>query len=416
MTKSADRTAELLEELRALTERVEEIERELGPADRESSSAAAVAMLAEAFGRISSVGLFRADAEGNCIEVNDRWCEITGCPRERALGRGYVQALAPEYRERFAGRWPALPPGQRFRSEVLYRRPDGREVRVEADGEAELDSEGRPLGTISSVIDITSQAEAEKQRRATEVELRARLEELEVLYRNAPVGLCFMDTSLRFRTVNDRLAKINGASVEEHIGRRVEDVVPQVADQIVPVYERILRSGQDVVGLEVRGVLPSDPMIEHTWLATHHPVRAQDGAVAGIITVFQDISGRKREEETLERARAHLEAAQRVAGVGSWQWDRMSGEIIWSEEMYRIYGCERDYRPTFETFFERVHPLDRPKMRKLLDEVLETGEPSITEARILLDDGSARWVRSPFCSSSCESHKIFSPSCSRGSC
>jgi len=227
-----------------------------------------------------------------------------------------------------------------------------------------------------------------------EAELEAHHQELEVLYASAPVGLCFVDSSLRFRTVNARLAEIDGVAIDEHVGRRIGDVVPALAEQIVPVYERILRTGEDAVNLEVRVVVPSDPRGERTWLVNHHPVREPGGTVAGIVTVVQDISERKHTEREQARRRAHLEAAQRLVRMGSWQWDRVRDEFEWSDEMYRVYDRDRSFRPTFDAFFEQVHPLDRTKMRLLLDRVVETGEPAIADFRVMLRDGSVRWVRS----------------------
>ena len=59
--------------------------------------------------------------------------------------------------------------------------------------------------------------------------------ELEILYRTAPVGLCLLDTDLRFVSINERLAKINGLSVAEHIGHTLREVVPEIADTVEPI-------------------------------------------------------------------------------------------------------------------------------------------------------------------------------------
>ncbi|MCH7779247.1 MAG: DUF1080 domain-containing protein, partial [Acidobacteria bacterium] len=83
--------------------------------------------------------------------------------------------------------------------------------------------------------------------------------------------------------------EINGKPAAEHIGATVEEeVIPHIADQITPVYERILRTGQPVVDLVVYGSSPSDPNVKRVWIVNHHPVKAEDGRILGITTVVKD--------------------------------------------------------------------------------------------------------------------------------
>lgn len=59
--------------------------------------------------------------------------------------------------------------------------------------------------------------------------LRQKLNELHHVYREAPVGLCYLDRDLRYIQINDWLAAINGLSAEEHVGRSIRDVLPEIA-------------------------------------------------------------------------------------------------------------------------------------------------------------------------------------------
>src|SRR5262245_63281588 len=92
--------------------------------------------------------------------------------------------------------------------------------------------------------DITAQKQAEEARRRSEEEARRHLAYVEAIYATAPVGLCFVDTDLRFRSINARLAEMNGRSVEEHIGHTLREVVPQIADAVEPHYKRVIESGR----------------------------------------------------------------------------------------------------------------------------------------------------------------------------
>ena len=80
----------------------------------------------------------------------------------------------------------------------------------------------------------TGLAEPELTRRIQELE--ERLRELEQLYATAPVGLCLVDTELRFVRINEKLAAIYGRPRQEHLGRGIRELLPEVADQIEPIY------------------------------------------------------------------------------------------------------------------------------------------------------------------------------------
>ncbi len=218
--------------------------------------------------------------------------------------------------------------------------------------------------------------------------LEAQLAELEALYDHAPVALCFVDIELRFQRINERMAAITGRCVAEHIGRRVEEMLPSIAEQVGPTYRRILRTGEPVVGLELRGRLPSDPVNEHVWLVNHHPVRTPEGELRGISTVVLDITDMKREGEALAEASDRLAEAQRVAGVGSWEWNILADSVWWSDELFRILGKRKhEFSPSFDAFFEMIHPLDRPAFRRQIEATLADREPAALQLRVQVDEG-----------------------------
>lgn len=119
--------------------------------------------------------------------------------------------------------------------------------------------------------------------------------------------------------------------------------------------------------------------------AAGHPVR-----LAGSHT---DITERRRGEEEVRRSERSLAAAQRIAHLGSWEWDLGREEEWWSDEVYRILGLEpRSTTPTCQSFLAAVHPDDRERARAAVEEALRGGAPYDLDHRILLPDGSVRYV------------------------
>ena len=87
----------------------------------------------------------------------------------------------------------------------------------------------------------------------------------------------------------------------------------------------------------------------------------------GILVVFRNIDERIQQQQALQQSEARLADAERMAHLGNWKWDLTTGQMEWSDEMYRIFGLNKDnFRPTYEAFRSFVHPADR----KTLDDTV----------------------------------------------
>jgi PAS domain S-box-containing protein len=88
-----------------------------------------------------------------------------------------------------------------------------------------------------------------------------------------------------------------------------------------------------------------------------------------------------------------LAEAQRLAGLGSWEWDIARDRVTWSDELFRLFGLEpQSAEVTYEGFLARVHPDDAPLVRAAVDRAYTDGEPFAIEHRIVLPDGDVRWL------------------------
>ncbi|MCL5742376.1 MAG: response regulator, partial [Acidobacteria bacterium] len=101
---------------------------------------------------------------------------------------------------------------------------------------------------------------------------------------------------------------------------------------------------------------------------------------------------RMHEEAALRKSEAGLARAQRIARLGSWESDLVTAGVEWSEEVYRIFEQPRTFRPTRDTFARLIHPDDRAAVAAAVAKSLATGDPYDIEHRIVLPDGSQRYV------------------------
>lgn len=107
----------------------------------------------------------------------------------------------------------------------------------------------------------------------------------------------------------------------------------------------------------------------------------------------REINERKRAEEVLRKSEASLSEAQRIAQLGSWDWDIVKNRLQWSDEIYRIFGLTpQSFGATFETFLDSVHPDDRRFVEKSINDSLHGGKTYSINHRILLPEGTERIV------------------------
>jgi len=120
---------------------------------------------------------------------------------------------------------------------------------------------------------------------------------------------------------------------------------------------------------------------------------SDDAKESLFVAMVRDITDRKEAEKKLRESVAGLANAQRLAHLGNWSWHVPSGEIMWSEEIFRIFGYEPNaFSPSYERFVEAVHPEDRDALKGAIELALNNQVPYHIEHRILLPDGEERFV------------------------
>jgi PAS domain S-box-containing protein len=89
-----------------------------------------------------------------------------------------------------------------------------------------------------------------------------------------------------------------------------------------------------------------------------------------------------------------LRRAEQLAGMGSWHWDVRTNTLIWSDELYRIYGVESGTPLSYEFFIGRLHPDDRARVQAVVAASLAERRPFRYQERIVRPDGEVRLLDS----------------------
>ncbi|BAU10274.1 PAS/PAC sensor hybrid histidine kinase [Leptolyngbya sp. NIES-3755] len=142
--------------------------------------------------------------------------------------------------------------------------------------------------------DISDAKRLEAERKRTEATLQQQFNEIESIYTTAPIGLCFVDTDLRFVRINERLAEINGLPVSEHLGRTLREIVPEMADQLEPLYRQVIETGEPILNLEVEGTNRAQPGVLRHWLVSYYPQPDLHQRIVGVNVMVQEITERKQ--------------------------------------------------------------------------------------------------------------------------
>jgi PAS domain S-box-containing protein len=135
---------------------------------------------------------------------------------------------------------------------------------------------------------------------------------------------------------------------------------------------------------------PGPGGVARWYEGTVAPVMHEERTVAAV-AICADVTARKRREEHLRHRESLMLDAEGIAHLGIWEWDPRGGCVLWTDELYRIYGTSpEEFQPSFEGYLARVHPDDRQRVRDVLARVLTDGTPFSQDERIVRADGTVR--------------------------
>jgi PAS domain S-box-containing protein len=192
-------------------------------------------------------------------------------------------------------------------------------------------------------------------RKKTEETVLQQLAEIEAIYTSAPVGLGFVDTDLRFVRINEQLAEINGISVSEHFGRTLREVLPEMADQLEPLYRQVIESGEPILNLEVQGTNRAQPGVVRHWCLCYYPHKDTHDRVLGVNVMVQEITDRIRYEHDRKQADLALNEQTQLlqlivnsVGDGLIMTNSQGEFVLFNQAAERIFGRLTNERPCEE--------------------------------------------------------------------
>ncbi|MGH8595699.1 MAG: PAS domain-containing protein, partial [Gammaproteobacteria bacterium] len=330
--------------------------------------------------------VFAKDHHGRYLNLNAAVATYFGRSIDEIVGRTDWDLLPPD-RARFIAATDrlVLSTGENASYEVRAPRGDG-VTWIYTTKAPVRDDQGRIVGMIGIGRDITARKQAEEAQRLSETRLAAaqaiaHLGGWEWNLRTDDVvwsAECYRIFGIEPQTFISTYASVvhlfHPGDAERFRGALAAAVRGKVAfkDDF-----RIIRPTGEERHIQVEGVV------------TQH---GEDGAPLVISGTVRDITESKLTEIALRRSQANFAHAQRIAQVGSWEWEPTTGRTTWSEEASRIFGVTGDRLLMRPDFLEFVHPEDRRSVSSAIDATLSGETPYDLSFRIVRSDGTERII------------------------
>src|SRR3989441_1058282 len=323
--------------------------------------------------------------DGSNTYVNSRFVEYSGMSAEQLAGSGWHAATHPDDLQRHERKWlECVRTGEAFEDEVRFRRADGQYRWHLQRGVPLRDEDGNILKWYGVLTDIEDRKRAEEALQHNEHYLveGQRLAHMGSWVFN-PTGF-FSHWSRELLCIYGLDPAQGAPGLEEYLAlvhpqdrEFMRSLIKQMVAEALgcDVTKRIVRRDGKVRYIRCVGV----PVVE-------------DGTLQRIVGTAMDVTEHELLTQELRRREAYLAEVQRLSHTGSFGWRPDDGEIVWSDETYRIFEYDSTLKPTVDSAVQRIHPQDRALVQQVIDRASQTGTDFEHEYRLLLPDGRVKHV------------------------
>jgi len=327
----------------------------------------------------SIVGLAITSLDKGWLEVNDALCTALGYTRDELIGMTWTELTYPEdlaadqtqFNRMLAGEISGYAMDKRF----IHK--DGHLV----DTRLAVSHVCKPDGSLDYVVamveDVSDRRKAEK--------------EYQDMFREMLDGFALHEIicnaegepeDYRFLAVNPAFERMTGLKAADIVGRSVLEVLPGTEKHWIETYGKVALSGEPVF-FENHAAL----------LNKYFEVKAFRPSAGRFASIFEDITERKLAEDELRKIVKDLVETQRIAHIGSWHLDVASNQVVWTEELYKMYGFDPSLPvPPFTEHMKLFTPESWERLSSALNQTRETGAPYTLELETVRKDGNTGWM------------------------
>ncbi|MBE9224852.1 PAS domain-containing protein [Phormidium sp. LEGE 05292] len=338
--------------------------------------------------RIASVGSWHWDCATNSVSWSEEMYQIHGCDPNQPPPQGkelepYIHPDDFAHYQQLTDRALA---GYSFEVDLRIVRPDGEIRYIEARGEPGVfNDKGELLHLSGTVLDVTARKRVELALRQSEFALRE-------AQRIASVGSWQWQQEEEKISWSEEIYRIHGLDPNSP--------VPDMEKMNKYIHPDDLEIHQAMRDASIKGeayeydlrIIRPDGEVRYVEARAKPGTFNERGELIGLFGTLLDVTERKRVEAQLRQSEANLARAQKIAHIGSWEYDIASQTCTWSEELYRIHQLDPSLpAPVGEEMDRLIHP-DDLWINQQLKEASFLGRPSCVDMRIVRQDGEVRHI------------------------
>jgi PAS domain S-box-containing protein len=332
----------------------------------------------------------QVDRHGNILEINDRYCELSGYRRDELVGHGYRVLNSGVHPPQFwAEMWRTLEAARPWRGEICNRAKDGTLFWLDSIFAPIVGADGQVERYIGIRTDITAS-------KAAAAELAREQRRLDNILRGTDVGTWEWNVQTGETRFNERWAEMLGYTLAEltplSVDAWVQCVHPGDRERSADTLKRHFDGELDQYEFEIRMRHRNGHWI---WVLDRGRVssRTADGRPEWMHGTYQDITRGKEAQRKLADSEAFLERVGNVAGVGGWKYDLRTQQIEWSRQTRRIVEVDDDFVPRLDDALKLYPPEARARIVEALQVATEGGPGFDLEAPFDTVTGRRLWVR-----------------------
>ncbi len=337
----------------------------------------------------ANIGTWDWDIQTGDLYWSERIPSLFGYPDNEVETSyaNFLSVLHPDDKENVVNAINAcIEHGAEYDIEHRIIRPDGQVRWLHEKGDVVRNEEGQPLHMLGVVIDINERKQLEQERNESEEKYRCLFE---------------LSEDPMWMILEDQIVLANKSAAQALGFDSPDSLVHQHLYQLSPKSQSDGKSSYDKHNeMLVFAYLTGYHRFEWVYLntdgkevpaevsLTRVPFDGQDG----LFCIWRDITERKKAEQALKESQTQLLEAQQLAHIGSWKVNFLTRKLVWSDEIYRIYGYQtNEIKPSAKGFRKAVHPDDLKIVLESEKLAKKSGHHDIIH-RIIRPDGSIRHV------------------------
>jgi PAS domain S-box-containing protein len=334
----------------------------------------------------TDIGFVVVDDKGIVVEANDPYLKLAGYGSfEEISGRSVLEWTAPDEVENNAANI-ALCAKQGYiqNFETVYLQADGTRINIILDATMQSMPDGKMLN-VAFCRNITDRKLALDTLKKSEAEFRNLAESMpQIVWATRADGW-----NIYF---NRQWMDYTGMTIEESYGHGWNKPFhPDDQQRAWDAWNNALENNR-IYSIEAR--LRRFDGEYRWWLVRGVPQKNEKGNILKWFGTCTDIEEIKQTEKAIHESEVKLKEAQRIAHLGNWALNIETNELVWSDEIYRIFNCEpNEFEATYEAFLGFIHPDDREKVNAAYSKSLETKTDYQIEHRIITQNNQQKYVK-----------------------